>query len=225
MKLISKITIIFALSALALGAFAQRGGGGMRGGFMNKYMLLNMKDVQTDMKLSDDQVAKLKTLSDQQREDMRSAMENARASGDMSSMGEARKKINDEYKPKYDAVLNAEQMTRLDQLFLQFRKGQALSDADLQQKLGMTEDQKGQVETLFKQQQDANRALFEKVRNQEMTQDDAFAAFRKNNDILSDQLMKILTPDQQAKLTAMEGAPFQGKFDTPQFGRRRGGGA
>jgi Spy/CpxP family protein refolding chaperone len=223
MKLITKIAVLGALCAMAVGAFAQ-GRGGMRGGFQqNKYMLLRSKDIQTDLKLSDDQVKKLTDLQTKQQEDMRSAFQNAQASGSPPDPAEM-KKINDGYTSQFDAVLTGDQKMRLDQLFVQWQKGRALTNEEVQNKLGLSDDQKAKIKDLMDKYNEANRALFQKVQNQEISREDMQTTMKQNTDTLNDQLGKVLTDSQTAKFKDMQGAPFTGQWPTMGGGRRGGGG-
>ena len=66
------------------------------------------------------------------------------------------------------------------------------------------------------------QAIGQKVQNQEIDQDAARAAMQKNNDVMKDELGKILTADQASKLAAMGGKPFT--FDTSLDNQRGPGG-
>lgn len=209
---------------MALGASAQNR---MRGAFTpSKYSLLRNKDVQSDLKLSDDQIKKVGDVQSKQMEEMRTMRENMQASGgppDMATIQAAFKKMNDTYNPQYEAVLTSDQKARLDQLFIQSRKSAALADPDVQTKLGLSDDQKAKIKDLMDKEGEANRSLFEKFRNQEITQEDMQPIMQKNRETLNTELAKVLTDDQNAKFKDMQGAPFAGKFDQGGFGRRGGG--
>lgn len=225
MKTLTKLAIFATLLAMSAGAFAQGRGFGRFGGNMGgPERLLNRKDVAADLKLTDDQQSKIKDLRAKERADMDAQRANSSASGDFSAMREAMKKVSDSYKPQFDAILTPEQQTRLKQIDLQLRKNRVLEDEDVQNQLGLTDDQRAKIKDLQDKMNEANQGLFEKVRDGSISREDAMASARKNNDTLNDELGKILTPDQQSKLTAMEGAPFTATDPEPQFGGRGGGG-
>lgn len=117
------------------------------------------------------------------------------------------------------AILNETQMKRLGEISVQLRGNRAILDAEVQKSLGLTDDQKKQIESLNTKQQEANRSVMEKVRNQEVTREDAQASREKNDKAMAEELGKILTSDQSAKLKAMGGKPF--KAD-PNIGRQGG---
>jgi hypothetical protein len=70
------------------------------------------------------------------------------------------------------------------------------------------------IKELSDKMQAANRELGQKQRDGELDADGAAAARKKNQDILNDELGKILTDDQKAKIKAMGGAPFELKEGT-----------
>src|SRR6185312_17389164 len=74
MKRLGQITIVLAVAAMASGSAQaqQRGGRGAVGGFGGgSLFLLGQKSVQEELKLSEDQIKKVKELSDKQRESFR----------------------------------------------------------------------------------------------------------------------------------------------------------
>jgi len=225
MKLITKLAVLATLLALVTGAVAQGGGGGGQGRGMRfqptPTMILRSKDVQTDLKLTDDQTKKLTDIQAKQQEEMQSMFQNAQSSGTPPDPA-AMKKISDSYKAQYEAVLTPEQNKRLKEIFIQWRKNQAILDPDVQAALGITADQKAKIDDLASNFQKANAELGQKIRNNEITREDATPIRDKNNATYEEDLGKVLTPDQASKLKEMGGAPFTGKIQ--MGGGRRGGG-
>lgn len=117
------------------------------------------------------------------------------------------------------AILNETQLKRLGEISIQLRGNRAILDSEVQKALVVTDDQKKKIEDLNGKQREANRAVMEKVRNQEITREDARASRDKNDKAMADELGKILSADQAAKLKAMGGKPF--KAD-PNIGRQGG---
>lgn len=121
-------------------------------------------------------------------------------------------------------ILNEGQMKRLDEIALQLRGNSALMSPDTQKALNFTADQTKKIQDLLQKQREANQSIQEKARNQEISREEAQASREKNNKVLGDELWKILTAEQQAKFTAMQGKPF--KADPNEGGRGgRGGGS
>jgi DNA-directed RNA polymerase subunit H (RpoH/RPB5) len=105
-------------------------------------------------------------------------------------------------------VISEAQLKRLDEISIQFQGNMAITQAEMQKTLGLSAEQTEKVAELQKRQQEANRALFQKVQDQEITREDMQASMTKNTDIMKTELGKILTADQAAKLKALQGKPF-----------------
>lgn len=230
MKSITKLVAIATVLVIAAGVFAQGGGGRGQGrgfGFGGGGVigLLRRDDVKTDLKLTDDQKTKITDLQTKMRQDMQAARDNASASGDFSAVRDAMQKLNDQYKPQFMAVLTPDQQTRLKQINIQMMKARALTDTDVQTDLGLSADQKSKISDLVQKANDANRELFQKVRNGELDRDQADATRQKNDATLQDELLKVLTPDQADKFKSMAGPTFT-PTDQPRGGGPggRGGG-
>lgn len=223
----SKIFIVVSLLAvtgLAVaqggGGFGQRGGGQFgRGGGNNFSGLLNRADVQGELKITDDQKTKLT--------EMRiirgggGAGGGAGAGGGQRGQGggagagggqqdiEAMRKAAEEREKNALAVLTADQNKRLKELFVQRSGNRAVLNSMIQADLGFTDEQKKKIADLQAKQQEANMALMEKSRNQEITREEATAIREKNNAAMGEELGKILTAEQAAKLKGMGGATFK----------------
>lgn len=229
---LTKLTAVATLSALVVGAYAQGGGagggGGRGGGRMfgqgrmggGDWGLLSRKDVQTELKITDEQKTQITAAQEAQRESMRGAFQNFRDMSD-DERQKAMQKMQEDQKKVYEGILTKEQATRLKELGIQRAGNGAILRPEVQKDLGITEEQKKKISELQTKQQEAQRALFEKVQNQEIERDQMQEAMRKNQEILGAELGKILTTEQADKLKKMGGAPF--KFD-PSEDRGRGGG-
>jgi hypothetical protein len=80
---------------------------------------------------------------------------------------------------------------------------------DVQKDLGFTADQKAKIEDLFKKQQEANAALREKMQSGEIDRSEIMERMQNNNKILGDEIQKLLTDAQKAKLKEMQGPEFK----------------
>ena len=116
------------------------------------------------------------------------------------------------------AILNEAQMKRLGEIRVQLQGTRAVLQPEIQKELGITAEQVAKLQDLQEKQRQANQALMEKMRNQELSREDAMKSFENNNKALDTEMLKVLTTDQANKLKAMGGKPF--KADPPQ----RGGG-
>jgi Spy/CpxP family protein refolding chaperone len=233
---ISSLAIVACLVA-SNAAMAQgqgRGGRGGRGGFGGGFggisFLIQNADVQKDLKLSEDQTAKIKEVTDALRpqrgggggtnfrdmtEEQRTAFfEEARKKGE-----EANKKITD--------LLTADQNVRLKQLQIWQQGTRALTNnEDVAKELSITDDQKSALKTITdesaKKGQELGRGLGRGASEEERTKArEQMTALRSETEA---ECMAVLTDDQKAKLTAMKGT--KPDFNLNAFGGgggRRGG--
>ncbi|HLO97521.1 MAG TPA: hypothetical protein VK171_02900, partial [Fimbriimonas sp.] len=105
-------------------------------------------------------------------------------------------------------IISEAQLKRVDEINLQINGYMVLSQPAMQETLGFTAEQKAKVADLQAKQREANQGLFQKMRDQEIAQEDFRAAMTKNNDVMKAELGKILTAEQAEKFKAMQGKPF-----------------
>lgn len=221
-------------------------GGGMGRGGMG--MLLQVEQVQKEIKLTEDQKAELKKLNDAAREEFRKAMEEFR---DLSPE-EARQKFQEnrekyqqqaqqrakEMTEKLGQILKPEQMTRLNQIEMQLAGVQVLQRPEVQEKLGLTDDQKSQLKTIQEEMQSKMQELFprrgddegERPSREEM-RERMQQAWQKMAELRQETEKKckaVLTDEQRPKLVELMGEPFELDRSALRgmgpFGGRRGEG-
>jgi Spy/CpxP family protein refolding chaperone len=206
------------VAALATVSMAQgfRGGRGMMGG--NPAMLLSRADVQTELALTDEQKTKLSDIRDGMRDKFREAFQNA--GDDAAARQKAMTDLMADVTKQINAILTADQQKRLKQISMQMSSyGILVNDTDLQTQLKLTDDQKAKIADMSKQQQAANAAIGEKIRNQEMTFQEAGPIFQKNQTALNDGIGKVLTDAQKAQFKDLSGKTFT-ETDPPPGGNR-----
>jgi hypothetical protein len=214
-----KLCVAVAILGLAADALAQGQGGGRRGGFgrgggmmgNNPLTLLRNPNVQKELELSDDQ----KKSVDDLNTDMRSSFQGLR---DLSA-DERTAKIkeeNDKIQKKVDDLLLPNQKERLDELQLQARGSQALTDPKVAEKLNLTDDQKQSLTKLASDYQQKRMDLFQGGGRPDM---DAVNNLRTEE---NDKAMAILTADQKDQFTKMEGKIVDPSLLRGNFGGRGG---
>lgn len=248
MKISSKAISVIVVSVLGISvALAQGGGGrgqgrggaggfGQRGGGQNyELTLLNRKDVQKDLGLSDDQVTKVEdyiTKSRPQRGGGAGAGGNGGGGGNRGNGGggggqrqgggaggqmteeqraammKAAAERREKTRKELLEIISETQLKRVDEIHIQEQGNSAIRSADVQKALGLTADQVAKIKDLDSKMGEASAALFQKFRNQEISQEDMRSSMTKNNEVMNTELGKILTADQAAKLKAMGGKPF-----------------
>lgn len=231
MKTNLKTLLTIGLVVVSAFAMAQGGGGGGRGGQrfgggmqMGNAFLLNRSDVQKDLKLSDEQKTKLQEIQTAQREKMREMFQNGGGGGDRQAMMEMMQKMQKENEEATNKVLTSDQQKRLKQIGIQLAGDRAIMNPEVQKDLGLSADQIAKIKKLQEDQQAANQELMRKMRDQEIDRDQLSGLMEKNNKALGDELAKITTDAQKAKLKELAGPKFTADPNAVGRGGGFGGG-
>jgi len=216
------VFVMVGVVALSAASFGQGRGPGMFGGGQpggaaaNPSFLMQREDVRADLKITDDQKAKLQDLQDGMRQQFMDAFQTAGQDQEArtKAMAGIMKKISEDM----NKILTDAQQTRLKEIAIQITGSQAAAVPDIQKALGITDDQKAKIADLATRQQAANADLFAKVRSGDIQREDVLAMTQKNNKILNDEIDKILTATQKDKLKAMGGKPFVSTTPPPGGG-------
>lgn len=211
------VTISFASSA-----WAQQEGRRSRGGFVPFFGggantgLLMRDDVRKELEIVDDQVEKIRALSDEMREQMRDLYSGLRdlsqeeRQAKFTELREKSAELQKELSAKVDDVLLPQQRDRLKQIGLQmqmrYRGTSGLLTDQLAEDLNITDKQKEEL-----------RAKAEEVRK---SLEEQIAKARAE---ARDELLEVLTQEQRDKLKALLGNDFQTESNYSGGFRRRGG--
>jgi Spy/CpxP family protein refolding chaperone len=235
MRSVLKTLLVLSLAGLlADPALAQRGQGrGGRGGFGGPDALALNPSVQKELNLSEDQIQKIKDVTQSIRDkhkDESDAVRNLQGDERREKNQELRKKISDETNQALAGILKPEQSKRLKEITLQQRSAQAFNDPEVQKGLNLTDDQKDKIKTINEDAAKDMRELFPQGGRQgaggggQAPDPSAFkermtkvAALRKET---MDKITSVLTEDQKKTWKEMTGQPFEVKYEAPQGGRR-----
>lgn len=219
------------------GQGGQRGGGQQRGGFggqrggtpsISKALLLANEDVKDELKIDDGQSATLDAAIEAYREErneaprpdfnaIREMPEEERTAlfDKMRKEGEALAKKTDE---TLDALLEPEQVTRLNQIVFQLKSGNLLemlkSDEPVKKALGVTEDQVAKLDEAAKAAEEAQQKMRDEMQDSFRGGGERpdFTAIRTKMETLRKQnderVMAVLTDDQKKKIEDMKGEKF-----------------
>ena len=196
--------------------------------------ILNREDVQSEIKLTDDEKGKLDALRAGARGRFTSAFADMRnAGGDVDR--EAMMKI---VQTKMQAIfedmakealgaLDQDQRKRVQELAIQSQGSLAVLQPSVAKEIGLTPAQKAQIDDLQNRQDEANQGLFEQAQNGDIEREERDEKIAKNKTILDANVTKVLTETQRTKLKEMSGKPFEFKDPKPgtpgSFGRPGGG--
>jgi hypothetical protein len=199
-----------------------RGGGGG-----TPASLLRIKEVQTELKMTDDQVKKY----DEYRQNQRGngggggfgGGGNGGAGGgnfDMEAFRKAQAERAAAEEKAIKEIISADQWKRLWEIWVQNQGNRAILNELVQKDLGLTDEQKNKIKDLQTKQQEAGAALREKVQNGEVERSEMGTLMQQQQKLMNDELGKVLTQEQTDKLKAMGGKEFK----VPQQTGRGGGG-
>jgi Spy/CpxP family protein refolding chaperone len=189
-----------------------KGGRGARagaGGFgASLTFLAGQKSVQEEVKMTTEQVGKVKELADKQRQDFAGLRNLSRE----ERQKKAEERTQAEAKALAD-VLKPDQFKRLKQISWQQQGTRALSNAEVADALGLSAEQKDKVKSI---REDSRKEMRDLVRggNREEARK-KLEELRKADD---EKVTAVLTAEQKTKLKELTGEPFKGEIQRPQFG-------
>ena len=225
------VTVLMMGAALVLTAepaAAQRARrGGSRGGRSSSLLgLLSNEQVQKELKVEEADVAKIKTISDKLRAEMRKQYTELRKIEDAdkrrAKMTELRTQFESNARKQLQDVLSKEQMVRLHQIRMQTRSvTETLAGKDVADKLKLTDDQKKKIADIAADYRKKRSAMPRTGRD--ATADQRAAASKKRSELSAaadKQALEVLTEEQSKAFEKMKGAKFELKR-TPRQRRER----
>lgn len=228
-----RLLALMALCVLVVAtAQAQRGGGGFGGGFaQSPAQLLANKSVQEELKLTDEQKDKLKTVGEKIAADMKGAFAGGAKLGKdsskedrekaMAKFQEVMKENNAKAMKEIAPILKPEQLTRLKQIERQQMRMNLFTDAEFVKEVGITEEQKEKLKSISEESGKDSREIMSAVRAKEMDWKDGLKKVEAVNKDAMEKAMELMKDDQKAKYKTLVGEPFELKME---FGGGFGGG-
>jgi len=213
---------LLLVAALVAAAYAQprgsgrRGRGMMRGSFLG---LLSLEKVQKELKLSEDQIGKVKEISEKLRPEMREKFAGLREIEDRqerrAKMTELGKQFDEKAHGQIREVLSNEQMIRLYQVRLQVRGAvYGVNHPWIANRLKFTDEQKKKAAELEKATQEKISKAFSGLRDlpQEERRKKYAEVREKVGKIRSEadeQALGLLTAEQKAEFEKLKGEKFE----------------
>ena len=169
----------------------------------NDFILINNKDVQKDLGLSKEQIAKIKEVSEKAKK----AMANLKGKERFKKMRE----LSQANKKAVEDILNPKQNTRIKQLQVQQMGPAALMNPNSSKDLNLTQDQLKEMRTIYRGTIPERRNIFQQNKK------DVKARLKKlaelNQKAVKD-MEKVLTPEQKKTWQKTTGEPFKGTLPT-----------
>jgi Spy/CpxP family protein refolding chaperone len=203
-----KLTGMLVLGLIvALAGFAQAQ---PRPGFGPGGMLMN-PGVQKELKLSDDQVGKLKDALGKVRDNHKDDFAKIR---EMSNEDRQKlmKTVGEESHKAIAGVLDAKQMKRFKQIQWQVGGANALGDPEVQKSLKLSDEQKKKLKTIFTDSDKKMRELFQGGGGGEGARE-KFQEIRKDT---QEKANGVLNEEQKKNWKEMKGQPFEFQRQRPQ---------
>jgi Spy/CpxP family protein refolding chaperone len=194
-RLIAVIAAALLLSAPALAQFRGGFGGGLAGN----------ASVQKELKLTDDQVEKVKSAL----KEVGSSLKDSRPGKDATPEQRAEfiKKVSEATNKALAGILKPEQIKRLKQIELQ-QSGP--SDADAQKELALSDEQKTKIKELADKLREQSREVFKNAQGNFEEARDKLTKLRKET---QEKELGVLTDTQKKKWKELTGEPFEVKFE------------
>jgi len=209
--------------------FGGRPGFGRGGGFgrgLDKSTLIRSEQVQKELVMTPQQKEKIEAATGSIQEELRGLRSGLRdLSGEerdqrMAELRSLQQELNLKATKQIEDVLSHEQAERLDQIMLQFWGARALSEADMVQKLELSEKQQDQIRVIFEKQGEAQREMFQGDSRENRRK--LFAQMREMQAKTKSQALAVLTEQQDSEFKRLKGAAFE--VDRASlFGGSRGG--
>lgn len=171
---------------------------------------LSNPDVQKELKMSDEQISKLKDAVSKVAEKYKADIANFQRLSP-EEMQKKTKAFTEENNKAIAGVLDAKQWKRFKQLQWQASRNLAILDPDLQKELKMSDEQKKKVDAIFSNFQKKMQDL-QKSRE---TSPEKYQTLYLDTDKKAGE---VLTEEQQKSFKELKGPPFQA-LSAPKGGR------
>ena len=204
------VMVLGVVAVLADTAWAQRGGGGGRGigrlfGGVPKAQLASLEQVQTELKMTDEQKSKTAGINDELRNKRRDLF--GSGFGRFSEIRGDMEKLNREASEKVDGVLDDAQKKRLQEIVVQVNGPQALGEPAVVAQLKLNDEQKTSLEeALAENAKAAEEALAEFG---QASQEDRREKSRALREKAAERLLSVLSDQQKTEFDQMKGTPIE----------------
>jgi Spy/CpxP family protein refolding chaperone len=218
--MVSTVVGLALVTVMAQVASAQPGGRRGGGFGMLSMRLATFDQVQSDLKMTDDQKAKVAEIDDQLRSSRDELFQ--QRPEDFNAAMEKMDKLNRGAADKLSDVLDKGQLKRLAGIDVQVSGPQALNDPIVVDQLSLSDEQKTK---LAQARAESRQAMHDSMGQwQDLSREERHEKFSEVMDQQGKKLMAVLTPEQQTEFEQLKGEPID--IDMSQLfpGRGRWGG-
>ncbi|MCH5377937.1 MAG: Spy/CpxP family protein refolding chaperone [Planctomycetes bacterium] len=205
----------FASSAMAQAPEGSRRGADRGASRSSLIGLLRSEQVQKELKLTDEQLAKVREVSEALGTEMREQFAAVRAIDDReqqrAKMNELRDEFDSKAREKLRDVLSREQMMRLYQVRMQVRPVvDSLDSRFVAGRLKLTDDQKAKLAEVGKEVQAKLSELYGQMRDaSEQQRSELFQKFRNIRSEGDEKALGVLTDEQKKAFEEMKGEKIE----------------
>jgi Spy/CpxP family protein refolding chaperone len=213
--------VMFVVGLLVVSAAAQRGGGGGQGfggrqgfGAMAGPRLLLNPQVQAELKMTEDQIAKVReALGGAGGPGGRGGFGGGGAGGAGGGGGfgggdpQQREQMRLEQEKKIKEILTAEQYNRYQEISLQLEGPSAFARKEVADKLGLSDSQREKVNAILEEQRATMRDMFQGGGGGDRQA--MMETMQKLREETNAKLLAVLTAEQKKTWEGMLGKPFQ----------------
>jgi Spy/CpxP family protein refolding chaperone len=176
--------------------------------------LLQTEKVKKELKITDEQSAKLSKVADKYDREAAAKLGTGRTDGlSAKAVRDTGDKIIESSRQEVSTILNADQLNRLKQILMQVNGAEALRDKEVAKEVGFSAEESTRLQKLMAQNNDKLHGSLGLSQSSDPNQSQKLigANIRSAEKIDSqtqEQYLSALTPEQKKKLAAMSGAPF-----------------
>ncbi|MHC4400947.1 MAG: Spy/CpxP family protein refolding chaperone [Planctomycetota bacterium] len=220
LRSVTVLAMVLALGAALVAATDARAAEGSRRGFgrggrSSLLGLIGREEVQKELKLSEDQTAKVQKVIEKLGAEMRKQFTALREIEDRekqrAKMTELRDQFDRNAREQLGDVLEREQMMRLYQIRMQYRAVvDSLANRFVAGRLKLTDEQKAKLAEITKEMQAKRSELFAAMRDaSEEQRAEVFQKFGKIQSDADQKALATLTAEQKGAFEKMKGEKFE----------------
>jgi hypothetical protein len=214
-RLWAVVVMLVVVLAVAESASAQGGRGSFRRLFgVAKAQLATLPEVQTDLKMTDEQKTRVAEINDQLGEDRRALW--GTSFGRYSEIRGDLEKLNTEASANLDKVLDESQRKRLQEISIQQNGARSLHEDDVIAALNLSDEQQAKLKTAGEENSKAIEKAFSEGGRENWRERAGELAEQSDK-----RLLGVLTDEQKTKFEAMKGTELAVDL-SPIFRRGRG---